>query len=819
MSAITQQLTSYPNLPYPLQVGNLQWTDKLEDYPSGTITYKGCTLDLANDITTKYPNLTPITIEGIGFVVMPSGVSVKRSRYGRGDIETYEVVINLDSKWKAKCQRKFSVSPFVQPDNFSRFRYATGVNVAAITSFLGINYVGPAIFFSPDNLETTFEEILKTNCRRLGCFVRFSDVDAVKMIAINNIGSWAFPDNLVIDDGSRKRNPVLPIIDNVAITGKFSKDPFDQEDKLLLPINPQTEIVIQNGGGDTGDDASTLSYLEASGRLASLDMNFDVSGPKKVYTRTEIVDGVVQSELTRIYGYKFRAVDVAEIQTSEGKRTVLRLNGSPSLWWTQVEEQEVTYEYSSILSYFNVYATSTGRVVPIYINPDSANILRGNGYQTILDNAKYLVGTTTRGWKYVRLQKETEGKYESIHSTPPAVSANLYNTFRYAAELCDWKKIPVNGKSGFQIAPLRSLYPASTPTPFQVEVQKYTDIPQDIASRGNIPPRYITQNGIAVIDPEYVIGIVTANPTDSEPFWIKSESSFKSCFAYAKSPAFNPYLPTVTRKAGDNRPEFIFAGEESYTSVIRKVFDYDSSKPRTFSTGASPLARDKAEKFEELTTNDTAQGRSFLDAAQDAVKEVKRGKPPTAQVMLKRWGTAKEKARIEARADYSAYTYNKYYASSDLIGAYPADIVLKYTDNSELNLPYANTVAEAKTTLETDLRMVAMQNVIASKKLAWYYPSLKSGDRVTFSSGQLRISGVSQSLEYRGLQNGSLVVVSEGTQVECGYDQARTVNISQSTYSRNSDGAIAPNVRISSFDTSLRGNFVYNESQRRSFRS
>jgi len=819
MPTISQQLTSYPQLPYPLQVGNLQWSDKLEDYPSGTITYKGCTLDLANTIATAYPNLTTVNIEGIGFIVMPSGVSIKRSRHGRGDIETYEVVVNLDSKWKAKCQRKFSVSPFVQPDNFSRFKYATGVNVAAIAAFLGIAYSGPAIFFSPDNLETTFEEILKTNCRRLGCFVRFSDVDAVKMLPIDGVGSWAFPDYLVVDDGSRKRSPVLPIIDNVAITGKFSKDPFDQEDKLLLPISPQTEIVIQNGGGDTGDDASQLSSKEASGTLKSLDMNFDVSGPKKVYTRTVIVDGVVQSELTRIYGYKFRAVDVAEFGTIEGKRTVLKLNGSPSLWWTQVEEQEVTYEYSSILAYFNVYATSTGRVAPIYINPDSANVLKGNGFQTILDNAKYLIGTTIRGWKYVRLQKETEGKYESIYSTPPAVSDNVYNTSRYAAELCDWKKIPINGRSGFEIAPIRSLYPVSTPFPFQIEVQKYTDIPQDIVARGNIPPSYITQNGTTVIDPEYVVGIITASPTDSEPFWIKSESSFKSCFTFAKSPVFNPYLPTTTRKAGDNRPEFIFAGEEAYNSVIRKVYDYDSSKPQVFSSISSPLGRDKAEKFEELITNDTAQGQSFLDASQDAVKEVKKGKPPTAQVMLKRWGTAKEKARIEGRTDYRSYAYNKYYASSDLVGAYPADIILEYTDSSELNLPYASTVAEAKTTLETDLRMTAMQNAIASKKLAWYYPSLKSGDRVAFSSGQLRISSVSQSLEYRGLQNGSLFVVSEGTQVECSYDQARTVNITQSTYSRNSDGAIAPDVRISSFDSSLRGNFVYNESQRRAFRS
>lgn len=795
----------------------MQWSDKLEDYPSGTITYTGCTLDLANAISAAYPNLTTVNIEGIGFIVMPSGVSIKRSRYGRGDIETYEVVVNLDSKWKAKCQRKFSVSPFVQPDNFSRFKYATGVNVAAIASFLGISYSGPAIFFSPESLETTFEEILKNNCRRLGCFVRFSDVDAVKMVAIDNVGSWAFPDALVIDDGSRKRNPILPIIDKVAITGKFSQDPLDQEDKLLLPINPQVEIVVQNGGGDNGDDASTLSYGEANGTLKSLDLNFDVSGPKKVYTRTVIVDGVVQSELTKIYGYKYRAVDIAEIGYISGKKTVSRLNGSPILWWTQVEEQEITYEYSSIPSIFNVSATAAGKFVPIYVNPDSANMLQGGGYQTVLNNAKYLVGTTIRGWKYVRLQKETEGTYESIYSTPPAVSAYEYNTKRYVAELCNWQKVPINGKSGFEIAPMRSLYPASTPFPFQVEVQKYTDIAQDIIARAGIQPRYITQNGITVIDPEYVVGIVTANPTDSEPFWVRSESSFKTCFTFAKNPVFNPYLPRETRKAGDNRPEYIFAGEESYTSVIRKVFDYDSSKAQVFITGASSSARDKAEKFEELTTNDTAQGQSFLDASQDAVKEIKRGKPPTAQVMLKKWGTAKEKSKLEGRGDYSAYTYNKYYASSDLVGDYPADIILKYTDNSELNLPYANTVAEAKTSLETDLRLVAMQNSVTSKKLAWYYPFLKTGDRIAFGTGGLRVSNVAQSLEYRGLQNGELVVVSEGTQVECSYDQPRTVSISQSAYSRNSDGAIAPDVRISGFDKSVRGNFVYNESQRRSF--
>ena len=104
------------------------------------------------------------------------------------------------------------------------------------------------------------------------------------------------------------------------------------------------------------------------------------------------------------------------------------------------------------------------------------------------------------------------------------------------------------------------------------------------------------------------------------------------------------------------------------------------------------------------------------------------------------------------------------------MGVYPADITLRYTDSDVIDLPNASTQDEARLTLITDLRMVGMNNAIASKKLAWYYPNIKSGDRISFSDGQLRVISVSNNLEFRGSQNGVLLVVSEGTQVECGYD-------------------------------------------------
>jgi hypothetical protein len=134
-----------------------------------------------------------------------------------------------------------------------------------------------------------------------------------------------------------------------------------------------------------------------------------------------------------------------------------------------------------------------------------------------------------------------------------------------------------------------------------------------------------------------------------------------------------------------------------------------------------------------------------------------------------------------------------------------------------IDLPYANTQDEAKLTLATDLRMVGMNNAITSKKLAWYYPNIRSGDRVTFSDGQLRAVSISNNLEFRGLQNGVLMVVSEGTQVECGFDRQRSVSLIAATFNRNLDSQIAPDVRITPSSTSSRGKFIYNTSQRRNY--
>lgn len=813
MSAVTQQIQNYPTLPYPLQVGNLRWSEKLEDFPSGEILYKGCDRSLANSIAASYPDLTPINIEGIGFVVAPAGVAIKRSRFGRGDIEIFDVTVQLESKWKAKCQRKVGLAPFLQRDLFSKFKYASGVNVAAIASFLGINYIGPAIFYSPDQIETTFEEVLRSNCRRLGCFVRFSDIDGVRLVPIDGVGSYAYPDSVVLDSGTTKRSPILPIIDKVAITGAFSRDPFDEQDALLLPLEPTREVIKQ------GEDADRLTEREARGRLKSLDSNFDVSGPKKVYTETTLIDGIVTREVTKIYGFMYRAIDIAVFGTIEGKNTILRYDGSPSLYWQQVEEQVVEYNYTSIPSRFSISATSEGRQVPLFVNPDSRNIITTFGSQIFLNNAKYLLSTTVSGWKFVRFQKETDKAAESWVVAPPAVSDTVYNTKRYLAELCAFKKINLNGKSAVETEPLRRLYAKSTPTPFTLEIQKYSDVSADIIARGNIPPRYITQNGVQVIDPEYAVGIITANPTDSEPYWLKSETSFKSAFTYAKNAKFNPYLPdnlSKARKSGDFTPEYIFTGEEAYTSVVRKVFLDAKDKNITGRFSSEPF--DYAELYEEVSINDTAQGANFTEAASEANKEIKKGKPPTAQVQLKRWGTAREKQKIANPNAGRNFTYSKYYASSDLVGAYPADLVLRYTDSDVIDLPNAKTQDEARQTLITDLRMVSMNNAIASKKLAWHYPNLKCGDRLSFSDGQLRATSVSHSLEFRGLQNGVLLVVAEGTQVECGFDRARNVTLTQATFARNLDSQIAPDVRIQNVASSQTyGEFVYNTSQRRTF--
>jgi hypothetical protein len=806
MSTVTQRILNYPQLPYPLQVGNLRWSEKLEDYPSGEILYKGCTLSLANAIAASYPDLYPITIEGIGFVVAAAGVSIKRSRYGRGDIEAYDVTVQLESIWKAKCQRKVNLNPFIQRDLFSKFKVASGVNVGAIAAFLGIAYNGPSIFYSPDQTETTFEEILKTNCRRLGCFIRFTDVDSIKLVGIDGVGTWSYPDSIVIDNGSNRRDPVLPVIDRVGVTGAFSRDPFDQEDKLLLPIEPKVEIVKQ------GQDAHLLSPAEASGKLKSLDSNFDVSGPKKVYTETTLVDGIVTKEVTKIYGYMYKGVQIAQFTTTPYS---FKLEGSPILYWQQVEETTVEYTYKSIPSFFTVSVQNENKAVQLYVNPDSANVLSVFGGRVSLNNAKYLIGSTTTGWKYVRFQKESDSVLESKFSTPPAVSDTQYQTLRYRAELCDFRKIIISGKSGFEIDTLRSLYPQTTPTPFTLDIQKYSELSPDVISRADIPPKYKVQNGVTVLDESYVVGIVTANPADSEPYWVKSETSFKSAFAYTKSAKFNPYLPAVTRREGDLTPEYIFTGDEAYSSVVRKVVE-ETGNTFTFSSAPSfGGQKDKAEKYEEVVLNDNAQGANFLEAASDAVKEIKKGKPPIAQVQLKQWGNAAERAKARG-ANPINVTYSKFYASSDLVGAYPADIVQRYTDSDSIDLPNAKTQEEARLTLVTDLRMSGMGNIISSKKIAWHYPQMRAGDRINFSSGQLRANTVSHNLEFRGLQNGQLMVVSEGTQVECGYDRDRTVTLTQANFDRNSDSQIAPNVRVT-VQGQPTGEFVYNTSQRRSF--
>jgi len=763
-----------PSLPIPIAKGRFSLSLGFEQKPQATLEYEGILQADIRQFEEIYiegylfsrRRYDPIKIAGYPF--WPVSYTYERDhsdieRVGR--VHAYKVSINLEWAWQRACEGEVFIYKRIPTKSKS-------LNLSALAGFAGVPYTGPSITIKlsgQGDKETTMslDSALQEHARRTGCFVHYGK-SGVSLRRLGTGNTWNFPTEEILTDGGNTL--ALPVAyRNASLSfGEGDQDALGESDQddddddeagnqalrfFRESANKQVVEEFDENYRDPPEDAGTAI-------LKSLDSNWDMGGPTKTYRRRELIGGQPLRETVQIWGFAYLA---SQIHVGGGK-----LRGNPSDYWRIVEEQQTEYVYRpappSVISLFA--RDSTGRSLSMFVHPSyrnapgissgSASSLAAGTRMGLSSSAQFLTEVITTGWTLNRFVKE-DGDSDTWHSLRPTDSKH---------PLVFFQEIPKVSGQMFRLESERTLYPVvqNVSSPFSVE---WTDF----ESLGSSEKSYIRNSPTALgtnrQDSAGRVGLVTPDLNFVEPYHVMQELTFSNSFAYVDNPdAAKSYDPTSENTAGDEfvREHYI-TGDESWTLIERRINPGDP------------------DKYTEKTTEYSARNSNFGDSASIIQYKDVYGRPPQPTVLQLRWeqkesgGAKKSRVGTNPGSNTAPNSKTTYRVTTDFSG--------NIAEGGSFSYPSARTLQEATTAVVTDLRIAEMQAMQEQKVLTWYYPNLEIGDRLITGDdryetyGRWRITQVSWSGEVDGAANWlNPLCTIEGTQVTCGLDRDRQVNIS-----------------------------------------
>lgn len=739
-----------PSLPIPMELGSISHSISFEQQPSGSLSYEGITL--ADKARFEAAYLTPISqkrppkIDLFGIHLVADTYSYDRTHYifdGTLKFDRYKVSVSLKGRYEELLAAPIRVFKYVS-------RSAKKVSAARLFAIGKVPYSGPAFDYELEgddpNLEVTLSSVIESKLRILECYVDYSV--GVTLRPINTGGSWNFLTGDILTDGSNSAK-AFPAYNRAIAT--LEEDPQADEDDedpnggtKFTKKEPKTEVLVEQ-------DEDPESPPTNTNVLKTIDSNsVDGSGRKKTRKTTTQVDGTVVKTVTETFGFLYTAAD---INIGDG----VLLSTDPQDFWTLIEYQEETpiYESAPDLALSiraevpPQYSGEAGEQVNLVIHPDyeqfAVATALGNTVQFV-SSAKYLTQIKTTGWRYARLERETDD-LETISLADEPDRKDLYV----------FKKIPKVGKTQYFLRSSRSNYgeQENQSLPFSVEWTRYEELTPDLKNK--VLADKITSAGI--------VGILKPDPSYIEPLSILNESTESNSFAWAPDPdtsAEDPLPPKIT-------------GEEQYSRCDRVL------------TGTN--------RYREKTANFTAQNSGFGDFAEEVTFKDSLGRPPEASTIKTDW-EQKDDTGTDGSNTATKSTSQRYFVTTDLVGDTP--------EGGSVSFPSGvKTVSEAKKALQAQLRIDGLSVCQEQKKVAWWYPTIKCGDFVTSGSdrflqlgGRWRVTGASFNVKVDGSGHNQFVnpwATTDGVSLTLGLDKIRVITIQKDTSLANNGGGSEPN--------------------------
>ena len=731
-------VSNYPSLPIQMEYGSIEWSLSLEGYPSASLEYKGVRIQDLSRLESAYRLERKLTLAGIPYIVSEYSYDREFAGNKHKDFDVYSVSVSLQWEYERIIDGDARVFDRLRPG-------ATEIELSAVARILGIPYRGESFKIEiPEDAQkdytVNFSSELQAFSRIKGCYVYYGN--GVELRRLNSGGGASFRADEIITDGTN--TIALPDAYKNAELTFGGDDELDADDELAADgdpgidfrlAEPQIEFTLE-------EDENPESPPAGSEVLRGLDSNCrGGSGPTKSRRRATYINGVPDRETLEIWGFCYTAED---IHVGDG----LLFSSNPQNYWKKIEEQRTTYWYARggmVTVRLQARDPNSGKLIKLFVHPDYNRFMSSEG-GSFQGQTEYLLEVRTRGWRVDRFHNESEQSLETLDDEHPFYDA------------CQFQTIPKESKTAYNLVSALTLYgDAENSSPVSVEWVDYNNAPRalqdEVRSYMSIQDDSMTPDG--------KIGVVKVDPNFAVPYLVMAETTASSSFAYMRHPEATPENPEIP----------LITGEETYNSVIRSI--------------TSP------NKYTEKHTEYSSQDSGFERIIERVSYKDVLGRPPGGQSRNRQWEQSDRPANNPrdrfggSRTDKT----KKYLVTTDF-----SDNI---AEGGSISLPQAKDKNEAKTAIETELRLSDMGTSQQSKIISWFYPGLDIGTAVTtgkdrFSRyGTWRIVAISHTLEFNGRNNKyrNPICTTEGTNLTLGLDRNRRVTIKE----EEEDNPIDPN--------------------------
>lgn len=692
------------SLPLPLYYGTISVDKRKEEYPSGTITYTSCHLQVGRGTTVDqifsvYTRESKVRIEDLYFKVsrVNSRLTDLADTGAVGQLRTYDVSIELEWQWEREAEEPIEVYKHIRPQD-------EGIRISKLCSVQNIPFSGTdyEIKADPEDKEFTISvaSAVSDYARVLGCYVEYGNGIAMRKMTAQK--QWSFNQIDYIEDG-RVSDYAFPYYEDTVLTwdvdDKQDEDKRD-DDELNGNAAPKYDIkepeVVEIEEFDFNFKEPPANILQ----IKDMSLNARQSGPTKQYKKTTTVDGTPEKTEIQIWGFEYTGKDV-----EEGTTGVIR-STNPKNFWRQVEKQTWQAKYKALGDQrVLAFATdpSTDKEVPLVPHPDYSDFftegIGGSDQVELSVKTEVLLENSLTGWKRMAFLNEDAG--QTIELDP--------NDTIEAKEIAAYtpRRIPLKGVQKYKIVGSRNQRDIGQP--FSVQWFDYDDLPNNVK---------LSVSRFEEVTEEGRVGVLYPDPNYAPPIFAKEELTYNSSFAWMEHPSFDEANPVVDEI-------FLITGEESYTTIKREYL------------------AEKSNTYQESTFQFSSQGAGFSELVSEPTVIQRTGSFPQATTRQSRWEESEKKPDSPISTDSGEDEKERILISTTI------NKPKLHRRIASVNSIGAGTKKKAILYAETDLKMQIIDAGSHSVTIFSYLPRIKPMERFRGQYvGTHIITGVSYTIEF-----------------------------------------------------------------------
>lgn len=613
----TLTVKTIPSFFYNLPaIGGFSITDSWQDHPTANLVFITKPNQLQQYRTT-FRNGALIDIYGYSFVVNSYSEDISKEDYSA------TVSVSLRGKWEMFMNLPIELNrnagilykDFQDPE--CQIGYESPANTSYISAnglasrvgarLTGIDFTVKVPTNTSDSVTTTLSGEIEKWLDIKGSVLDYSNANAIVVRNLNAAQTHFINDSILLSNFNTtiNRTPIAPVnsssVSNnninytalvpTTITNKPYFSTFENTNLIPKPtIQNYTVSDVFNDGGNKIVDEPTQTLppryeqrkvkrrtydkgdLDAAScplnviKLTDLSLNFDKSGVTKTVVTVTEEDGFPITEVTRRYGFAYRAVDITKVITNDaGDLQPILEEGNPANWWKLIEEKVTTYLYDNGLS----SDSGTGYLL---------------GYDIV---GRRLLRSEAEGDDLYTQEYYLEFNYEDDSPEPTNFEIAKYNTYGF-------RYVPLYGAKRYLLNAHRDYYKN-----FENEEKYYKKCNKDGSSSWEVRPDYV------------------------EPMFAIGEAEEISCYLQTPDPR------NLLRDPESDPPEPYFpdksTGEESYRRSFIKILDSKNTGKPNYTVDSNLPEQDRYITF---NSNFSAQEPGFGVVVEETSTSQSDGIPP-----------------------------------------------------------------------------------------------------------------------------------------------------------------------------------------------